>query len=103
MRIPEQDIGGARVRMGFTIAGVFVKAGTMLSRDEVLGIRNRNALEDVGKLEIFPRAPQPEMLDRMIVGVGKDKFNVIEGRVINPEPLSRQEADKLLREGQTSH
>jgi hypothetical protein len=36
--------------------------------------------------------------DRFIVGVGKDKFDVIAGHKLNTEPLDRAEADRLAHE-----
>jgi hypothetical protein len=35
--------------------------------------------------------------ERIVVRVGKDRFNVIAGHVLNAEPLSRIEADELAR------
>jgi len=98
--ILDQDVGGARIRRTFTNGGTQMKSGTHLSRDEVLkmNLPNRRALADSGYLEIYPRAPQDGPRERIIVGFGKDKYNVIEGRVINDVPLSRDAAEKLARE-----
>jgi hypothetical protein len=36
--------------------------------------------------------------DRFIVGIGKNKFDVIAGHKLNAEPLSRAAADRLAHE-----
>jgi hypothetical protein len=36
--------------------------------------------------------------DRLIVGIGEGKFNVIAGHKLNAEPLTRAEADRLAHE-----
>ena len=95
LQIAEQDIGGARVRLTFTRGGKQMKAGDMLSADEVKAIplANRRALAEANYIEVFPAAPKG---DRFIVQVGKDKFNVIEGRVINAKPLATREHAEAL-------
>jgi len=52
-----QDIGSARVRLGFTMKGEYLSPNRRLSADEVLAtpIANRRALVDAGYLEIYPR------------------------------------------------
>jgi hypothetical protein len=101
LEILDKDIGGARVRRTFTSGSKQLKAGENLSRDDVLkmNLPNRRALADSGYLELYPRAPQVEGIERIIVGTGtgKDRYNVIEGRVINDVPLSRDDAEKLAR------
>lgn len=103
IEIFDQDIGGARVRRTFTNGIQHLKAGDQLSRDDILGMprANRRALADSGYIEVYPRAPAGEPTERIVIGVGKidgkDKYNVIEGRVINKTPLSINEAEKLAR------
>lgn len=98
LEIAESDIGGARVRMGFMRNGERLKAGTHLTAEEVIAIRlpNRRALIESNFLELYLKTPSGK---RYIVGIGKDKYNVIEGRILNEEPLTRQQADKLVDEG----
>ena len=104
MEIAEQDIGGARIRMGFTRGNMRMKAGEHLSADEVRAIplANRRALANSGFIEVYPTrtvvvhkeaAAKPG--DRFIVQVGKGQFNVIEGRRLNDQPLTREAAEAL--------
>jgi len=106
LEIAEHDIGGARIRMGFTRGNVRMKAGEHLSADEVRSIplANRRALSSAGYIEVYPTrtevvrreaAPAPD--DRFIVAVGKGQFNVIEGHRLNDEPLTREAAETLAR------
>lgn len=115
MQIADEFVGGAIVRRGFTCGDEYLKAGTNLSAEKYLsmGRANRAALVDSDYLAPYPKAPiatpaefqGPKIpLERFIVGVADKKFNVIEGRLLNEEPVSRQEADKLLKDGvSTSH
>jgi hypothetical protein len=99
LEMKDQDIGGARVRRTFTSGARQLKAGEQLTRDEVLkmNLPNRRALSDSGYLELYPRAPTAEPGERFVVGVGKDKCNVIEGRVLNDDPLTKDQAERLAR------
>jgi hypothetical protein len=99
LEILDKDIGGARVRRTFSNGAKQLKAGDQLSRDDVLkmNLPNRRALTDSGYLEVYPLAPTVEGLERFVVGVGKDRYNVIEGRVLNDDPLSKEQAEKLAR------
>jgi len=102
--IADSDIGGARIRMGFTRGNVRMKAGEHLTADEVRSIplANRRALSSAGYIEVYPsrtevvrREAAPVKQDRFIVAVGKGQFNVIEGHRLNDEPLSREQAETL--------
>ena len=97
--IADNDIGGARVRRTFTRNGEQLKGGHQLTADEVLSIayQNRQALIDSNFIEVYPKAMTIEDSERFIVGIGKDKYNVIAGRVLNESPLTRDQAEKLLR------
>lgn len=99
LEIAEKDIGGARVARTFTMNGRFTKRGDQLTAEEVLSINlpNRRALIDSNFIEVYPKAPTAGG-ERFIVGIGKNQFNVIEGRLLNAEPLTREAAEKLLRE-----
>lgn len=100
LEILDQDIGGARVRRTFTLAGKQMKMGDHLTAEEVLAIRrpNRVALTDSNFIEVYPKAFVTPVTpgEMFMVGVGNNEYNVIEGRVINAEPLPRKEAEKLL-------
>lgn len=98
LEIADRDIGGARVRRTFTRNGVQLKMGDQLTAEEVLAIRlpNRRALTDSNFIEVYPKAPSAPG-ERFMVSVGNNEYNVIEGRTINDKPLTRKEAEKLLR------
>jgi hypothetical protein len=99
LQIEDKDIGGARVARTFTMNGKYTKRGDQLTAEQVLSIArpNRIALIDANFIEVYPKGPSLVGGERFIVGLGGDKFNVIEGRVVNDSPLTRKEADKLLR------
>lgn len=99
LEISDKDIGGARVRRTFTNNGKQMRMGDQLTTEEVLAFptANRRALSDSNFIEIYPKSPIIGN-ERFIVGIGKNQFNVIEGRVLNTEPLTREAAEKLLRE-----
>lgn len=97
--IAEADIGGAKVRRTFTRGDVRHRAGEILEAEVVLSIAkaNRRALIDANYIDIYPKAPVvPGEL--FIVAVSKDRFNVIEGQTINEKPLTRDQADELVRQ-----
>lgn len=99
LQIADKDIGGARVARTFTRNGEQLKrGGPDLTAEEVLSIAlpNRKALIDSNFIEVYPKTPFVAG-ERFIVGVGKNQFNVIEGRMLNEEPLTRDDAEKLLR------
>jgi hypothetical protein len=95
--LKDEDIGGGRIARGFTRNGKILAAGTPLTADEIMAIptANRRALIDSNFIEVYPKASGGE---RFMVGIGDNKFNVIEGRVMNEEPLARKEAEKLLNQ-----
>lgn len=99
--IRDGDVGGGRVRRTFTRGDRRLVAGEYLTADEVLSIpvANRRALVDSNFLELYPKSAAPPQamtpMDRFVVGVGKDKFNVIEGRLLTDTPLSKSEAEQL--------
>ena len=98
MIIEDHDIGGARVRRVFSMAGRNVRGGDQLSADEVLSIptANRRALIDSGYIEVYPRPHHGASdAERHIVHVGRGQFDVIVGHKINARPLSKDEAEEL--------
>ena len=98
--IADADIGGARVRRTFVNGDRQMKMGDELTAEEVIAINlpNRRALADSNFIEIYPRSAGMAAGEKFIVGLGKDKYNVIEGRIVNSEPLTRDAAEKLLRQ-----
>lgn len=98
LEIRNEDIGGARVRRTFNSNGRQLMGNEYLSAEEVLAIpvANRRALIDSSYIEVFPKANVGG--ERVMLSLGKDKgYNVIEGRMLNEEPLTREEAEKLVR------
>lgn len=95
----DDNIGGAYVRRGFTRGGEYIKAGTRLSPDDVrsIPIVNRRALAVSGALDIFPVAPAHDAadFDRYVIHRGGGHYDVIAGRKLNDEPLSKAEAEGL--------
>ncbi len=99
MIVRDENIGGAFVRRTFTMVGGPVPVGKQLSRAEVLAIPslNRQALIDGGKLDIYP--PAAGAHERHVVSAGFGKFHVYEGRRVNTDPLSKEQAEALAAEG----
>ena len=97
LEMADRDIGGALVRRTFTRNGEQLKAGQQLNAEEVLSIAlpNRRALVDSNFIELYPKSPVAG--ERFIISIGNKQFNVIEGRMLNDEPLTRDEAERLLR------
>jgi hypothetical protein len=101
MIVREADIGGATVRRIFTRNGRAVMPGENLSRGEMLSIpvSNRQSLIDNGYVVIYP--PRPGMgnddsePERFVVSKGFGNFDVIEGRRLNSEPLTKEQAQAL--------
>jgi hypothetical protein len=109
LEIADKDLGGARVRLTFqTIlkdgSTRRFKANDQLSAEDVLAwpMANRRALTSAGYIEIYPRQAAGRQAiqkgDRFIVQARKDQYNVIEGRRINDQPLSREEAEELAKQ-----
>lgn len=95
LHISDDDVGGARVRRIFTAAGRALRAGDMLTRDEVLAMRNRRTLAEISAIEIWPRATGIADAERHIVHNGGGRFDVIAGHKLNERPLTKDEAEEL--------
>lgn len=101
--IGSDEIGGAFVRIGFFGAdGKWLRPRSRLSAKEVLAMGNRRALVNSGRLAIFPPsdiegepADAAKAVERHVVSKGFGKFSVIEGRVLNDEPMTKEEAEAL--------
>src|SRR5262249_4672974 len=82
----------------FTVRGKVIKAGSRLTADEVLAIssKNRWALQEAGFIELYPRpkASKHKPQTRYIIKVS-DGFDVIEGHHVTPQPIGREEANRL--------
>ena len=96
MIIKDSDIGGGKVLRAFTMGGETLKNGTHLSRDQILAMpyNNRQALIDGGRLAVYPPAPDA----RFIHHEGFGKFHVVEGRRITDEPVTKEEAERIVAE-----
>lgn len=108
----DQDIGGAVVKRMF--GGL--KAGDVLSREQVLAMpgANRAALINLGKIAVYPMrgggaaieqvaataapAPEIEHTKRHVVSRGFGKYDVIEGAILNTDPLTKDAAKALAGE-----
>jgi hypothetical protein len=104
MLFPRLDeIGGAVVRRTFTFDTRRLKTGDRLTRDEVIGMpgANRAALIEKQYIDVLPRASDQEVdvadpdVERHVVNRGFGKWDVIEGRKLNAEPLDKDEAEAL--------
>lgn len=92
------DIGGAIVRRTFTFDTRRLKTGDRLTREEVLGMpgANRNALMEKQYIDVLPRAAIDPDAGRFVVNRGFGKFDVIEGRKLNAEPLATKDEAEAL-------
>ena len=99
----DEQIGGGFVRLGFNIGDRRTKAGERLSREAIMKmpISNRRTLISSGKIEVFPIdtgapiAAPTEPADRHLIHLGRGYYDVIEGRKLNAEPLTREDAVAL--------
>lgn len=96
------DIGGGIVRRRFTIGDRDVVFGDRLTAADILAIplSNRRALVERGHLSVYPPSGQAaDPADRHIANLGFGKFDVIEGRKLNSSPLTKDEAEALVAQG----
>lgn len=100
----EAEIGGGTVRRAFTRAGKTIPSGTKLSRAEILAIppSNRRVLIDMGSISVHGPIPaaakggKPEAAgERFVIACANGRYDVIEGRRLNPKPLTLKQAEKL--------
>lgn len=112
-------IDRAMVTFAFRAWGKWLRAGTVIGHDELarMPVNNRNALLDKGFLYAWPKEagpmaiskPKPitvdereEKLERYVIARGfrgNGQYDVIEGRRINDEPLSKEAATALVEAG----
>ena len=100
------EIGGGFVRRLFTNDGQALKAGTHLSRDQLLAmsINNRRALIRSGAIDIYPPAPAggapaASQVERFMLHIGGGRYEVIAGVKLSSEPLTKDEAQALVNAG----
>lgn len=100
-----EDIGGGKVRRGFRMGAKYVAPGTILTAEQILSFpyANRCALIDrfievwpsEANLHPTPKHEGPTKL--MMIHMGAGNYNVIEGWVLNEEPLSKDDAADLVK------
>lgn len=111
MNIPEDMIGGARVMRRIERPELKAwLAGTELTAEQVrtIPLSNRRALIDNGHIVVMPRAvldqtrpanaipvEAAEPVERFHVHEGGGRWSVYEGRKLNENPLSKDEAEAL--------
>ena len=103
MRVPRDQIGGARVSRPCNIGGRLRKAGEVLSGEELVALppTNLRTLQDQRYILAWPRpaeAPptpvgegEPYVYNR----VGTSTYDVVLGRRLNTRPLSKTDAEAL--------
>lgn len=93
--IKEAEILGGTALRRFNIGAREIKPGTKLLAHEVRGIApaNRKALVEIGSLDVHRRSEDDE---NFMIHRGGAKYDVIQGRKINDEPLSKDDAEELL-------
>lgn len=94
-----EQAGGAYVRRRFTMGASDMLPGSVISGPVLATIppANLTALINTGKLETFPAAPAgDEPGVRFAVHLGFGKYDVIEGRKITDEPITKEEAEALV-------
>lgn len=95
------QIGGGVVTRTFNMGGKTMLRGIELTAEEVRAMRpmNRSSLIDRGHLYVWPKgqhAKPPEGSVRFVMPMGFGRgYHVVEGRRLNAEPLSKEEAYKL--------
>lgn len=101
--IHHSQIGGGKVERQFRMGEKLLPRGTVLSREEVMSIRtsNRSSLIDRGHLSVWPieavamqkiQQHSSEPQERHVISSGFGRYNVIEGRRLNEQPLDRESA-----------
>jgi hypothetical protein len=93
--VPADLVGGAYVQLPIRVGGCYLGRGVHLSRDEVLGMRNWDALQRSRNIRVYPRSPVTSVGQRHIVHLGRGQYDVIEGRKLNAAPVSKEEAEEL--------
>ena len=94
------QIGGAIVRRTFKAGDQRLFSGMRLTREQVLAFPtlNRNSLAEKRYIDLFPiteTAAPSGATERFVISGGFGKFHVIEGKKLNDEPLSREQAYAL--------
>jgi hypothetical protein len=99
MRIPQDQIGGARVSRPCTIGGVKRKSGEVLDAEILTALppTNLRTLQDQRYILAWPKSiasvddGEPYVYNR----VGTSTYDVVLGRRLNARPLSKEDAEAL--------
>lgn len=106
MRINIQDIGGGVLKRGQKFGGVFYPANKRFTGDELRQMvrpLNLRSMIDQHVIEVWPAhtpvptlgEPGPEMALHC-VSRGFGNFDVIQGRVLNEGPMTKEEAQAFI-------
>jgi hypothetical protein len=102
LQLKIDEVGGAVVRRVFNTGGKQMTPGTVLSREEIMAFPavNRSALANKRYIDLFPRNPgnpqgSDEKGERYVISAGFGRFFVIEGKKLNDEAITREEAYAL--------
>src|SRR5882672_6898954 len=105
-----EEIGGAIVRRPFNSPGIaealgqassYIKNGTRLTPELLATMvsSTRNTLIERGALYCWPKDVSAAPAERFVVDRRFGRFDVIEGRKVNADYLSKEEAKALAAEG----
>lgn len=99
-------VAGARVHRAFERSGGRVLPGTILSPDEyqAIGRPSRRVMVKNGQIEPFyARQGTPGVdVQRYVIHRGAGRYDVIEGTLLTPEWLTKEEAERLAGQSQTA-
>ena len=97
--IGRNNIDGAEVRRTFRMGDRVLRNGDILTSEEVRSIRpmNLTSLIERGHIYVWPKGGRADASTtvRYPVAKGFGKYDVYEGRKLNDEPLTREEAYNL--------
>lgn len=103
MFIKLNDLGGAKVMRTFRMGTKQIRAGTMLTETQLANMTRANlrALIESGFLAPWPKGGviQAQALARFARHRGFGEWDVIEGRLLNTDPMPREMAQELVAEG----
>lgn len=81
--------------MGFNVSGKRLKPGTRLTAGEINSFANARRLIDAGFIAVYPPALTEDVGERFVVRGYQGHYDVVVGKKINDQPLTKSEADEL--------
>jgi hypothetical protein len=99
LMIGSSEIGGGFVRLQFKDSERTYKMGEPLSAEKIKSFHNYKRMIDIGKIAVYP--PAPPTIDnagpreRFVMHTGFGHYDVVEGRKLNENSLTKEEAEKL--------